>query len=96
MMKKAANKDNKHRIPAARKRREGVEKNKDTPARGTRIASTGNVFQSRGSVQTTDDIYLEPVKRVVKPANQLQLSEEELGEEITRVLTTNDPNGACV
>jgi dynein intermediate chain 1 len=39
-----------------------------------------------------DDIYQEPTKKIVIPANQLQLSEKELAEEITRVLTANDPN----
>lgn len=31
--------------------------------------------------------------QVIRPANQLQLSEAELKEEHTRVLTANDPNG---
>lgn len=39
-----------------------------------------------------DDIYREPVKRFVKPDNQLDLSPEELKIEITRVLTGDDPN----
>ena len=30
---------------------------------------------------------------MVRPANQLQLSEAEMKEEHTRVLTANDPNG---
>ncbi len=88
MMKKSTN--------AVRKAREGGEKKKDVSSRRTRIASisNSNLLQSRASVYTLDD--LEPVKRILKPTNQLHLSEEELGDEITRVLTTNDPNGACV
>lgn len=35
-------------------------------------------------------------RQVVRPANQLQLSEAELKEEHTRVLTANDPNGKRV
>ncbi len=90
IMKKSTN--------AVRKVREGGEKKKDVSARRTRIASTSNsnLLQCRASVHTVDDMYLEPVKRILKPTNQLHLSEEELGEEITHVLTTNDPNGACV
>lgn len=34
-----------------------------------------------------------PLLQVVRPANQLQLSEVEMKEEHTRVLTANDPNG---
>ncbi|CAM9651396.1 unnamed protein product, partial [Hapterophycus canaliculatus] len=37
-------------------------------------------------------MYQEPIKKVVRPANQLQLSEVEMKEEHTRVLTANDPN----
>jgi dynein intermediate chain 1 len=39
-----------------------------------------------------DDFYREPIKRTVRPDNQLQLSEEQLDEDQTRVLTANDPN----
>eukprot|EP01084_Bolivina_argentea_P007954 14891_1 len=81
----------KHGTPPVRKLHEDGEKMKGVSARRTKIANAENLIQSRGSVQTIDDIYLEPVKRVMKPMNQLHLSEEELGEEITRVLTTNDP-----
>mmetsp|Transcript_32575 Transcript_32575/g.68390 ORF Transcript_32575/g.68390 Transcript_32575/m.68390 type:complete len:722 (-) Transcript_32575:752-2917(-) len=34
----------------------------------------------------------EPVRRVVKPDNQLELSEKELEEDVTRILTGDDPN----
>ncbi len=93
-MIKKSNRD-KHGTPPVRKLHENGEKKKGISARHTKIANVENLLQSRGSVQTVDDIYLEPVKRVMKPTNQLHLSEEELGEEITRVLTTNDPKGEC-
>jgi dynein intermediate chain 1 len=45
------------------------------------------------SMPDDDDLgYREPQKRIVKPDNQLSLSEEKLEEDITRVLTANDPN----
>jgi hypothetical protein len=40
-----------------------------------------------------EDMYQEPIKQVVRPANQLDLTEAELKEEHTRVLTATDPNG---
>jgi len=39
-----------------------------------------------------DDIYQEPVKCIVRPDNQLNLTDAQLKEEITRVLTGDDPN----
>lgn len=33
-----------------------------------------------------------PIKRIIKPENQLELSEQELQEEVTRILTGDDPN----
>lgn len=44
------------------------------------------------AVVEEDDIYAEPVKQIVIPENQLQLTEAQLKEEVTRVLTANDPN----
>eukprot|EP00620_Florenciella_sp_RCC1587_P016723 CAMPEP_0182556028 /NCGR_PEP_ID=MMETSP1324-20130603/429_1 /TAXON_ID=236786 /ORGANISM="Florenciella sp., Strain RCC1587" /LENGTH=686 /DNA_ID=CAMNT_0024767851 /DNA_START=37 /DNA_END=2097 /DNA_ORIENTATION=+ len=42
-----------------------------------------------------DDMYQEPYKQIIRPHNQLtNLSETELKEEHTRVLTANDPNKA--
>jgi dynein intermediate chain 1 len=40
------------------------------------------------------DFYREPIKRIIRPENQLVLDDVQLGEEITRVLTANDPNVA--
>lgn len=34
---------------------------------------------------------LQPTREIVKPVNQLQLSESQLGEEIARMLTANNP-----
>jgi len=39
-----------------------------------------------------EDLYQEPIKRLIKPENQVQLTDEELKEEISRVLTGDDPN----
>jgi len=39
-----------------------------------------------------EDFYREPVKRIVRPPNQLELTNEQLDEEHTRVITANDPN----
>jgi dynein intermediate chain 1 len=39
-----------------------------------------------------EDFYREPIKRIVKPHDQLQLTDEQLNDEITRILTANDPN----
>lgn len=39
-----------------------------------------------------EEYYREPIKRIVRPENQLKLSDEQLNDEITRVLTANDPN----
>jgi dynein intermediate chain 1 len=39
-----------------------------------------------------DDVYREPIKRRVKPDDQLVLNEVELEELISNVLTANDPN----
>ncbi|KAG5177794.1 putative dynein intermediate chain [Tribonema minus] len=39
-----------------------------------------------------EDLYQEPVRQIIKPLNQLDLSEAELREEHTRVLTATDPN----
>ncbi len=44
-------------------------------------------------IQDDDDyIYKEPEKRIIKPKDQLDLSEAELGNDISRILTGDDPN----
>lgn len=45
-------------------------------------------------MEEEEDVYREPIKRIVKPDAQLELTEKELEEEMTRVLTANDPNVA--
>ncbi len=37
-------------------------------------------------------MYKEPIKQIIKPPNQLQLTADELKSEVTRVLTGDDPN----
>ena len=44
------------------------------------------------SLLDDDDFYREPIKKIVRPDNRLRLTDEQLTEEITRVLTANDPN----
>lgn len=44
------------------------------------------------AIPDDEDYYREPIKRIVRPEKQLQLTEEQLEEEFTRVLTANDPN----
>eukprot|EP00598_Pedospumella_elongata_P001527 CAMPEP_0184979816 /NCGR_PEP_ID=MMETSP1098-20130426/9935_1 /TAXON_ID=89044 /ORGANISM="Spumella elongata, Strain CCAP 955/1" /LENGTH=673 /DNA_ID=CAMNT_0027503149 /DNA_START=26 /DNA_END=2047 /DNA_ORIENTATION=- len=44
------------------------------------------------NMQDEEDYYREPIKRTVRPDNQLVLTEEQLEDELTRVLTANDPN----
>ncbi len=39
-----------------------------------------------------NDLFKEPIKRIIKPDNQLDLTEEELDTEISRILTGDDPN----
>lgn len=69
--------------PAPSKTKAGGKKKKDDSD-----AQSSQVLQQ----QEEDDFYREPIKRVVKPDNQLKLTEEQLNEEFTRVLTANDPN----
>ena len=54
--------------------------------------AAGAAGQQMGSFED-EDMYQEPIKQVVRPPNQLDLSETELKEEHTRVLTATDPNG---
>ncbi|CAM9934615.1 unnamed protein product [Choristocarpus tenellus] len=58
-----------------------------------RKASIGGAGSNPISTFEDEDMYQEPIKKVVRPSNQLQLSEAEMKEEHTRVLTANDPNG---
>ena len=48
--------------------------------------------QVQPSKEDDTEVYQEPVKRIVKPDNQLVLTNAELQEEVTRVLTGDDPN----
>lgn len=53
--------------------------------------NVGIMLNQNGNLDDDFD-YKEPVKRVLPPDNQLKLTEDQLGEEVTRVLTANDPN----
>lgn len=48
--------------------------------------------QKQHHQQEEDDLYKEPIKRIVKPENQLDLTELELNTDISRILTGDDPN----
>jgi dynein intermediate chain 1, axonemal len=54
--------------------------------------STAHHTNIAASLPDEDDFYREPIKKIVRPENQLQLPEEKLEEEISKVLTANDPN----
>jgi dynein intermediate chain 1 len=58
----------------------------------TSYAGGGGHHHAQANNFEDDDFYREPIKRTVRPDNQLQLTEEQLDEEHTRVLTANDPN----
>jgi dynein intermediate chain 1 len=59
-------------------------------AGGTAVAA--KIVQQQDEEE--EDFYREPIKRIVRPDTQLVLTEAKLEEEITRVLTANDPNVA--
>lgn len=56
------------------------------------LDTTQQIMNSVNNVTDDEDFYKEPIKRIVTPDNQLKLSTEQLSEEITKVLTANDPN----
>ena len=39
-----------------------------------------------------EPVHQGPIKRIIKPEGQIELSEKDLGEEVTRILTGDDPN----
>ncbi len=47
---------------------------------------------SQQLLENEEDIYKEPEKRVIKPKDQLDLTEVELANDISRILTGDDPN----
>lgn len=62
-----------------------LKKKKDSDDTQAHAAQAANM-------QDEEDYYREPIKRTVRPDNQLVLTEEQLEDELTRVLTANDPN----
>jgi hypothetical protein len=90
-----------------KRKRPAKEGGGGTVAANPRASAGGGVLK-RASVRTSlagvpaggggglgeeDDLYQEPIRQVVRPHNQLDLTEAELKEEHTRVLTATDPNG---
>ncbi|CAM9173698.1 unnamed protein product, partial [Phaeothamnion confervicola] len=77
------------KMPPAAKGSAATKSAKKKPSSNAAIAK--KVAQA-SNAEMDEDIYQEPIKKIVRPANQLQLTEQELKEEHTRVLTANDPN----
>ena len=75
--------------PSPTKTVSGSKKKKDQVAEN---AASAAIAQNSTPAQDEDDFYREPIKRIVRPDNQLNLTEEQLEEEFTRVLTANDNN----
>jgi dynein intermediate chain 1, axonemal len=73
--------------PKPGKKAGGKKVKKDTESEAVAVASSAPQTEE-------EEFYREPIKRVVRPDDQLTLSEKEMEEEITRVLTANDPNVA--
>ena len=69
-------------IPVSGPKGKGLKKKKDD----------SDLLAAQAPPTEDDDFYKEPIKRIVKPENQLKLDEVQLSEEFTRVLTANDPN----
>ncbi|KAH9157643.1 hypothetical protein AeRB84_000516 [Aphanomyces euteiches] len=71
------------------------KKTKD-PKQKSGVSDNAQDSTGENSAQTAEpddaDLYHEPIKKIVIPDNQLRLSETELKEEFSRVLTANDPN----
>lgn len=67
----------------------GGKKKKDSD---TDASAHHHSHVAAAAIADDEDFYREPIKRTVRPENQLQLPEEKLDEDITRVLTANDPN----
>eukprot|EP00128_Syssomonas_multiformis_P010422 Colp12_sorted_trinity150504_noHs@12362 len=57
------------------------------------VASSHNLLDDAKAEAGEENLdeYLKP-KTLIKPENQLQLTEEELGKEFTRILSANNPN----
>ena len=54
-------------------------------------SAASSKFSKRSSASCSDGLD-EPLRRVIKPENQLVLTEQELEEDVTRILTGDDPN----
>mmetsp|Transcript_14615 Transcript_14615/g.22033 ORF Transcript_14615/g.22033 Transcript_14615/m.22033 type:complete len:203 (+) Transcript_14615:116-724(+) len=59
---------------------------------GTDDNNASNSVPAAPLTHEEEDFYREPIKRIVRPENQVVLTEEQLAEEFTRILTANDPN----
>jgi dynein intermediate chain 1 len=66
--------------------------NKVAPPKGKKKKENQDTARSDDHGGDDDDYYRDPIKKIIVPANQLQLTPEQMNEEISRVLTANDPN----
>ena len=64
--------------PSPTKTVSGLKKKKDQVAEN---AASAAIAQNSTPAQDEDDFYREPIKRIVRPDNQLNLREEQLEEE---------------
>lgn len=69
-----------------------VKEPKHPPEGAEHRENRSDAASTHGQDDEDLDVYHEPVKKIVIPDNQLKLSEAELKEEFSRVLTANDPN----
>jgi dynein intermediate chain 1 len=74
--------------------KKGGKKKKDAVDSADAPAPSHQHQQHAAPAAEEEDFYREPIKRIVRPHDQLQLTDEQLGDEVTRVLTANDPNVA--
>lgn len=67
----------------------GVIKDKQKKGKKKKEVSAASV---QLAAEDGEDLYQEPVRRVIRPENQLKLTKEQLKEDVSRVLTGDDPN----
>lgn len=80
----------KHLKNAPKRKLKKLEKN--GVGNGSGGSSIQQQQQKQHHQQEEEDLYKEPIKRIIKPENQLDLTELELNTDISRILTGDDPN----
>lgn len=64
----------------------------DKKKKGGDLETSSSPMISAPVIHDEEDFYREPIKRTVRPDNQIILTEEQLVDDFTRILTANDPN----